>query len=209
MQTNTESSPKELLKDFVIERLKINEIKPAKYNPRIPNKKYLKVLKESVQQFGQVVPLVLNKCHTIIGGHQRLLVYKELKIDDVLCIVSPRQLTEEEEKLLNLYLNRNVGEYVPELLAQNFQEEMLSKCAFSNEEIRSIFALDEKVEGTQEFTKELLEEQNYLVFTFDNVMDWQVAKDKFGIKAVDALDSREGYEKRGVGRVLDGKLLLQ
>lgn len=197
-----------ILASFKISKIAISSLKPAPYNPRIPNKKFLKVLKESIVRFGEVVPIVVNANMTVIGGHQRLIVYKELGWTECTCMISPTLLSEEEEKQLNLYLNRNVGEYVPELLAQNFGEEMLAKCAFTNEEIRSIFQLDEKVEGEQEFTKELLEEQNYLVFTFDNVMDWQVAKEKFGIKAVNSLDSREGYEKKGVGRVLDGKLLL-
>lgn len=197
------------INEFLTEKRSIKELKPAPYNPRIPNKKFLKILKESILKFGEVDPIVINKNNVIIGGHQRFLVYKEMGVEEITCRVAPELLDEAREKELNLLLNRNVGEYVEELLAQNFSEDLLKGVGFTNEEIRGIFALDESVEGQEDFTKELLEEQNYVVFAFDNVMDWNVIKDKFGIKTVAALDSKNGYEKKGVGRVLDGKILLQ
>lgn len=197
------------INEFLTEKRSIKDLKPAPYNPRVPNKKLLKILKESILKYGEVDPIVINKNNVIIGGHQRFLVYKEMGVSEITCRVSPELLDEAKEKELNLLLNRNVGEYVEELLAQNFSEDLLKGVGFTNEEIRGIFSLDDNVEGDQEFTKELLEEQNYIVFAFDNVMDWNVIKDKFGIKAVNALDSKNGYEKKGVGRVLDGKILLQ
>ena len=60
-----------------------------------------------------------------------------------------------------------------------------------------------------EFSSELLEAQNYIVFAFDNIMDWQVVKERFGIRAVGALDSKKGYRREGTGRVLNGKALLE
>ena len=197
------------INEFLTEKRSIKDLKPAPYNPRVPNKKLLKILKDSILKYGEVDPIVINKNNVIIGGHQRFLVYKEMGVSEITCRVSPELLDEAKEKELNLLLNRNVGEYVEELLAQNFSEDLLKGVGFTNEEIRGIFSLDENVDGEQEFTKELLEEQNYVVFAFDNVMDWNVIKDKFGIKAVNALDSKNGYEKKGVGRVLDGKILLQ
>lgn len=197
------------INEFLTEKRSLKELKPAPYNPRVPNKKFLKILKESILKFGEVDPIVINKNNVIIGGHQRFLVYKEMGVQEITCRVSPELLDEAKEKELNLLLNRNVGEYVEELLAQNFSEDLLKGVGFTNEEVRGIFALDESVEGQEEFTKELLEEQNYVVFAFDNVMDWNVIKDRFGIKTVAALDSKNGYEKKGVGRVLDGKILLQ
>lgn len=55
-----------------------------------------------------------------------------------------------------------------------------------------------------EFTEELLESHNYVVLYFDNDVDWLQAKTLFDLKTVKALDSKKGYEKQGVGRVLNG-----
>lgn len=69
---------------------------------------------------------------------------------------------------------------------------------------------DAPVENKPEisFTPELLEEHQYIVFTFSNTLDWQVACKKFGIRSVRALDDKPGRERRGTGRVFPGTLLL-
>ena len=54
------------------------------------------------------------------------------------------------------------------------------------------------------FTEELHEEHNYLVLYFDNDVDWQQAKTVFGLKTVKALDSKPGFERKGIGRVIKG-----
>lgn len=59
------------------------------------------------------------------------------------------------------------------------------------------------------FTRELLEAQHYVVFAFDNEFDWNVVVEAFGIGPVHSLDSRPGYERKGIGRVLDGQKLLE
>jgi hypothetical protein len=59
-----------------------------------------------------------------------------------------------------------------------------------------------------EFTEELLEKHNYLVLYFDNEIDWLQAKTLFDIKTVHSLNSRPGYEKKGIGRVINGAKAL-
>ena len=54
-----------------------------------------------------------------------------------------------------------------------------------------------------EFTQEILLEHNYVVLYFDNLMDWQVALDKFQLKRVKDLIPRKG-QPIGIGRVLKG-----
>jgi len=49
-----------------------------------------------------------------------------------------------------------------------------------------------------------LEEHNYIVLYFTNEIDWLQAKTLFGLKTVKALDSKKGFEKMGIGRVLNG-----
>ena len=60
------------------------------------------------------------------------------------------------------------------------------------------------LEPEVEFTQELLEKNNYVVLTFDNDVDWLQAQTLLGLKTVKSLDSKEGFEKKGIGRVMDG-----
>ena len=54
-----------------IERVAINKLKPASYNPRQISTKQYKDLKESVNRFGIVDPIIVNKNgNVVIGGHQ-------------------------------------------------------------------------------------------------------------------------------------------
>lgn len=66
------------------------------------------------------------------------------------------------------------------------------------------------IKGDEEFSKEVGEKNNYLVFLFDDKEAFDAACAKFGVKPVISMLSREYNEKmatRGIGRVLDGKLL--
>ena len=57
-----------------IELIKINKLKPAEYNPRQITTKQYNDLKESIEKFDLVDPIIVNKDMTVIGGHQRLKV---------------------------------------------------------------------------------------------------------------------------------------
>ena len=71
-----------------VEKKEINKLKPAKYNPRQISTKQYKDLKESIEKFSLVDPIIINRDLTVIGGHQRLKVCKELKYKVVECVVS-------------------------------------------------------------------------------------------------------------------------
>lgn len=83
---------------------------------------------------------------------------------------------------------------------------------FDEDEIEDLLAEAEDdeaaVDPEVQFATELFEENNYVVFQFDNKMDWQVIEDSLGLETVKSLDSEGDYQQRGVGRVLDGQRLL-
>ncbi len=90
-----------------IERKSLAELLPAPYNPRRPltpkDAPYRK-LKRSLDQFGLVEPLVWNqRTGHLVGGHQRLLILKDLGYTDV--EVTVVDLDAEQEKALNVVLN--------------------------------------------------------------------------------------------------------
>ena len=87
-----------------IELIEINKLKPATYNPRQISTKQYKDLKQSIEKFGLVDPIITNKDFTIIGGHQRYKRCKELKHKQIDCVVL--DLSKEEERELNIRLNK-------------------------------------------------------------------------------------------------------
>lgn len=139
-----------------IEYLPIGELKPATYNPRTWDKETAEQLKESIKRFGLVDAFVVNsapeRLNTIIGGHFRWEVAKELGFETV-PIVYVNIPDVEREKELNLRLNRNQGEFNIELLAQ-FDESFLSDVGFKSEELDDIF-VTEDVEEIFDLEKEL------------------------------------------------------
>ena len=106
-----------------IQKIKIDKLIPATYNPRKDLKpgdaEYIKI-KNSIENFGYVSPLIINKDMTVIGGHQRLKVLKELGFTELECIIV--DLDKTKEKALNIALNKIQGDWDEEKLEALLQE---------------------------------------------------------------------------------------
>ena len=100
-----------------IKELPLKELKPAAYNPRKKLKKgdkeYEKI-KQSLLKFGYVDPILVNEDLTVIGGHQRLTVLKDLDYETAKCVIV--KLSKEDEKALNIALNKITGQWDEALL---------------------------------------------------------------------------------------------
>lgn len=95
-----------------IEMIKIENLKPAEYNPRKdlkPEDEEYQKIKKSIIKFGYVAPVIINADMTVIGGHQRLKVLQELGYKEIECNVV--DLSKDEEKALNIALNNITGEW--------------------------------------------------------------------------------------------------
>lgn len=99
--------------------LPIGELCPAAYNPRKKlksgDKEYEKI-KNSILEFGYVEPIIVNFDMTVIGGHQRLTVLKDLGYSEVQCVVVHIE-DEAKVKALNIALNKITGAWNEQLLA--------------------------------------------------------------------------------------------
>lgn len=122
----------------------INELFGADYNARTHNEAQAEQLKQSIQRFGLVDPIIVNSApgrkNIIIGGHFRWEVAKQLGFETV-PVVYIDIPDIEREKELNLRLNKNTGEFDWSLLAK-FDESFLSDVGFSSDELDSIFDID-------------------------------------------------------------------
>lgn len=110
----------------MLKEIGINDLKSAEYNPRVALKKgdksYVK-LKRSLEEFGQAVPVVVNSDMTVIAGHQRLVVMKDMGYEKVECKVL--DLDKTREKALNLALNKISGEWDNDKLAMVINDLMV------------------------------------------------------------------------------------
>lgn len=116
----------------------INSLISAEYNPRQLKKEQYQNIKESLQRFGFVDPVIINKNkdrkNIIIGGHQRVKVAKDLEYTEVPCL--ELDLTLDKEKELNIRLNKNVGEWDYDILANLFDFNELMDWGFTDEDLK-------------------------------------------------------------------------
>jgi DNA modification methylase len=119
----------------------------AEYNPRQLTKDQYKSLRDSMERFGLVDPVIINKHpdreNIVIGGHQRLRIAKDMGIDKVPCVELSLDLNQEKE--LNVRLNRNVGEWDYDALANYFDVGELTEWGFTEDDLQ--FWVDEPEEG--------------------------------------------------------------
>ena len=119
----------------------------AEYNPRQLTKDQYAQLKDSLTRFGLVDPLIINKNkqrkNILVGGHQRLRVATDLGIKKIPCVEVDLPLDKEKE--LNIRLNKNVGEWDYDSLANYFDVGELTEWGFSNDELQ--FYEDEPEQG--------------------------------------------------------------
>ena len=116
--------------------IEINNLNPAEYNPRqISNKQY-EALKASMEKFGCVDPILINinpeRLNVVVGGHQRLRILRELGAEKVPTVSV--NLSEEDERELNVRLNKNTGDWDMDLLS-NFDIVDLKEWGFKDIEL--------------------------------------------------------------------------
>lgn len=106
------------MKTAELKIIPVADLKPAEYNPRKklkPGDPEYEKIKRSITEFGFADPLVVNADMTIIGGHQRLTVSKDLGYTEVPCAVV--NIDKTREKALNIALNKITGAWDENLLA--------------------------------------------------------------------------------------------
>jgi len=104
-------------------KINISDLKHAEYNPRKdlkPGDKEFEKIKNSINEFGYCDPIILNSDLTIVGGHQRAKVLKELGYTEIDCVII--DIDKTKEKALNVALNKISGEWDFESLAKLLDE---------------------------------------------------------------------------------------
>jgi hypothetical protein len=135
--------------------MQLKDIRPAEYNPRVelkPGDKEYEDLKNSIERFGLVEPLVWNRTtKTLVSGHQRLNVLLAQGETEAEVVVIEKD--EEHEKIANIALNKIEGDWEYEALKELFEEmspEDIKFTGFSSEELQNLFDMGEPDFGETE-----------------------------------------------------------
>lgn len=137
---------------MITEIMQLADIKAAAYNPRKalkPDDAEYEALAKSIDRFGLVEPLIINKTTgALVGGHQRLAALKARGETEAEVVII--EVSEQNEKLLNVALNKIEGDWdygKLEQLFSEFSEEDISFTGFSQEELTNLFGEAEVSNG--------------------------------------------------------------
>ena len=101
-----------------IRKIKINDIKPADYNPRILTQNAFENLQNSIKKLGVLKPIIVHaENNTIVAGHQRTRAMKSLGIEEVDAFVISG-INQQDECRFNQLHNRceyEVGDAAPKI----------------------------------------------------------------------------------------------
>lgn len=193
------------------------EIKFDKRNYRKHGDRNKKLINKSLKELGAGRSILIDNDNEIIGGNgvyeqaQKLgLKTRIIETDgSELVVVKRTDLSTNDPKRKRLAVMDNstsdTSENNNDLLLVDFPKEELIEMGID---------IKEKVkteDGEVPFTEELLEEHNYIVLYFDNSVDWLQAETLFEkyLGKKQALASKDGYRKIGVGRVVRGADFLK
>ena len=188
----------------------VEDLKEYPNNARRGN---VTLLMESLKTNGQYRPIVVQKStNYVLAGNHLLRAAKSLGWEDVDAVF----IDVDDQQALKIVLvdnrSNDLGEYNDDFLRTLLKDlEDFSGTGYSEADIEELEKLSgvEQVERPDiEFSLSLREENNYVVLVFDNALDWQSAITTFDLKTVKAWDSRPGFSRAGIGRVIAGTPIL-
>jgi len=193
----------------------IRSLKPYQRNPRNGD---LEAIEESLKINGQYRPIVVRKPQMeILAGNHTYMAALALEWTHI--AVTFVECTDEQAARIVLVDNRtnDLAKYDDGLLVALLTDlkvdaGTLSGSGYSQRDYDKLLARTNHVEDEKpevEFSPMLWEETNYVVLYFKNSIDWQAALETLGIKSAKCWDSKPGYERTGLGRVIDGGPIIR
>lgn len=135
-------------------KMKLSDLKPADYNPRIelkPGMPEFEKLSRSIEEFGFIDPPIFNeRTGNLIGGHQRVAVASYLGGYDEI-EVSVVDLPLKKEKALNVALNKISGRWDEEKLAILLKDidSDVALTGFEDDEVDNLLATYDYIEDIE------------------------------------------------------------
>ena len=96
---------------MIVETVKIDDLISPDYNPRHITPEALESLKQSIDEFGYIDPLIVNRVNMhVVGGNQRLECLKALDYEKVE-VIFINEPDINREKAINIRLNNSSGDW--------------------------------------------------------------------------------------------------
>jgi len=181
-------------------RVKLADLKPHPKNPKLHNDE---LIEKSIGDLGYAENIVIDENDVILAGHGRVKALKKKEINEEEAIRITGWTEEEKEKYLLLANQSTILGGFDDVKLKVFDNEILDYAGLERK------LVSENIIGENDFSEELMEEKNYVVLKFDNQIDWLNLISMVELPTVKALDSKEGFEKMGVCRVMDGNKFLE
>lgn len=209
-----------------------SKIKPDSQNVRKHDARNKQVIFDSLKELGAGRSILIDAADTAVAGNGVLEQAEKLGIpirvveSDGSELIAVKRVDlapdDPKRKALAIADNRTSDlssfndEAVVKLLGEcgelaakvGFDSTELEKMALSVAEDLPELPVDPDAPEVP-FAEELLERHNYVVLFFDNDVDWLQALTLFELRQVKDSNSKPGYERRGVGRVINGAAALQ
>ena len=151
-----------------IVNIKVKDLKPYDKNAKKHDQTQIDNVAKSIEKYGFVQPLVIDKNNVVIIGHCRLEASKKLKLKEVPCVLADT-LTDEQVKELRLLDNKlNESDWDYDLI-----KEEIAELSFDD------FDLDWGIE------ENILD--RYKDKSFGTLVE------RFGIPTFSVFDTRQGY----------------
>ena len=185
-----------------IKNYSITELKKAEYNPRQLKKEQYLQIKNSIEQFGFVEPIVVNTYKgregVIIGGHQRYRIAKDLGFKEIPCVELNVDI--EQEKEINIRLNKNTGEFDFDLLANNFERDFLLNIGFKEGELGMFLDDYEEefygIDDTKAEMPKFSEKYDCVIITSDNEIDTTY------LETILEIEQAKSYKNEHMGKAM-------
>lgn len=148
---------KEIFEEITLKNIPVNDLIEAEYNPRFMSDEKREEIENSIKKFGLVEPIVVNSFkgreNVVIGGHQRLLICKDLGHTKVPCSI--RCLNLPDEKELNIRLNKAQAEFDRAKLNTYFEKKELLGFGFKEFEFHEYKAPDYSILDESEIDNQI------------------------------------------------------
>jgi hypothetical protein len=174
----------------MIQKIKVNEIRPNPNNPRVIKDDKFKKLVQSITDFPQMLelrPIVVNDDMIALGGNMRLKALEHLGIEETY-IIKAKDLTDKQEQEFIIKDNVGYGEWDWEQLANEWDVEDLDE-----------WGLDLPLD----FVKELEAEEDDFAIPEDGIETDIVLGDLFEI-GEHRLLCGDSTDSDAVARLMDG-----
>lgn len=159
-----------------IEKRNVADLKLWTRNPRKITEAQYEALKKRIVERGMHDVIKIDIDGTILSGNQRKRALKDLGIEEVVCLIPERALTDQEKEDIAIESNLSSGEWDFDILANEFETENLLSLGFSKAQL-----------GLMRGDKHLTKGED----TFENTN----SQDKQGIKKIVLYFGEEEYIK--------------